>query len=287
MNYANILKTKITTNHQRIIIQRKNIIIKLQRLLKLTSSNCTFYINTSDKNSLFEENKFYQLINLGKIVIKEFITKYNIRNDLNIFDAILQDYQSFNYISLLNMNNYLYKMEKIYNVYNDFTPVFNFFEKLNNKLKENKMIDDDEYSDNIESFCSLFEGSVNKINLTFNEKCLVLEKRIKKLEEDNKKVTEELKNQKKNHEEFEKRIKILEDGFNLIKKELKCPITKKTFKNPVIGNSGITYEESSIKNKMIKKNNDSLNKSNSTNTSFYPNLALKNIISIVNKIKLD
>jgi hypothetical protein len=278
--------------------QRKNIIIKLQRILKINSDDIIFYINISDKNDILEEKKFYRLIQYGKEEIEHFFTTYKIKKSTYVLEEILQKYQSFNYWSLININKYLYDIEKICNIYKDFSPVFNFFEKLNNKLKEKKMINENIYSNNIETFCSLFEKGVKNLNFSFENKFIALEKKIvnnkketdelrnkiKKLETEKKLENDELRNKMKI---MEKRLTVLEDGFNDIKKELKCPITQKTFISPVVDKSGMTYEENSIKNRMIKKSsNVPINKNNLSNVSFYPNLTLKKIILIVNKIKL-
>jgi len=298
LNYSRILKAKIVTNHKKIMEQRKNIIIKLQRILKINSDDIIFYINISDKNDILEEKKFYRLIQYGKEEIEHFFTTYKIKKSTYVLEEILQKYQSFNYWSLININKYLYDIEKICNIYKDFSPVFNFFEKLNNKLKEKKMINENIYSNNIETFCSLFEKGVKNLNFSFENKFIALEKKIvnnkketdelrnkiKKLETEKKLENDELRNKIKI---MEKRLTVLEDGFNDIKKELKCPITQKTFISPVVDKSGMTYEENSIKNRMIKKSsNVPINKNNLSNVSFYPNLTLKKIILIVNKIKL-
>ena len=298
LNYSRILKAKVVAGHKKIMEQRKNIIIKLQRILKINSDDIIFYINISDKNDILEEKKFYRLIQYGKEEIEHFFTTYKIKKSTYVLEEILQKYQSFNYWSLININKYLYDIEKICNIYKDFSPVFNFFEKLNNKLKEKKMINENIYSNNIETFCSLFEKGVKNLNFSFENKFIALEKKIvnnkketdelrnkiKKLETEKKLENDELRNKMKI---MEKRLTVLEDGFNDIKKELKCPITQKTFISPVVDKSGMTYEENSIKNRMIKKSsNVPINKNNLSNVSFYPNLTLKKIILIVNKIKL-
>ena len=79
IKYCEDWKAKISQRHKSILIQRKNIIIKLQRILCINSNNIMEYININEKDSLFDELKFYRLIEKAKLFIKNYLGKCRIK----------------------------------------------------------------------------------------------------------------------------------------------------------------------------------------------------------------
>ena len=308
MNYSQFLKSKISQNYSRIETKRKSIIIILQRILNIKSCDMFNYINVSDRNSFFNEEKFFRLIEKGSFFMKEFIEKYRITKILcykkNVFDKIIKDYQSFNYYDLSDVYQNIFTFEKFYKFYKYFEPILAQVNNIYNKVKSEPMINKNYYEKNydtifsaiehsVKSFCDIFEDTIEekltKIKNENNEKLKKLENEMKdkinKLEKENIRLKNDINNLKNRVIVLEKenitlknennnlknRLTKLEGTFKNIKKDLVCPITKKIFKNPVIICSGVTYEKSSL--------NDNI-----TDSKCYPNNVVKNIILKCNDI---
>ena len=110
----NKLANKYKMNIDKTIINlRKKIVPLIKNKPNINSIN-------NGEEDVFDENSFYSYLCQGKQLIVDFLSKYRIKKrfslNLQLFDDILKNYQSFNLDSLSNLYNYLEKFEIFYQI---------------------------------------------------------------------------------------------------------------------------------------------------------------------------
>lgn len=226
-NYSQILKKKISTKYNKIITIRKDIINRLLKIMNIQPTNIVDFININKVNNIFNEKKFHRLIKKGYDYIANFRKDYKIKKlfvEPDIFQKIINDYQSFNYSVLIKINLYLTYFNKIQLIYKNFIPIYNQIEILNNTLKQQEMLDDDNDPAYIEDFYPLFENCADNFNRLLDEfrnsikrseiNSKKLMARIKKLEKDNEMLKKESNENKTKIKELEKNNSILKNVSN-------------------------------------------------------------------------
>ena len=247
---AKRFKETINTN---IILDRKSILNSLKNKIEIN----IIYNDEDD----FNDNLFIDIVLEGKKIINEFIERYKIKKytfDSQVFDDILINYQTFNQKSLHLLNEYIKKLETLYNLYSPFIPIFNQIEKLINILKNNMKDIPENYSNCINKIYSKLENNIISTNSQFE----TLNKEMKSLREDNMNEINKLKDiLKEKDKEFkialnEKDVEInnikarlinIENFLLNIREEFVCPIAYEVSKKPVMTPSGNIYEEERIK----------------------------------------
>ena len=293
---------------------KKNIISIIKSKPNIKNDIIIFNGNNHDDDYL-NEDYFYKMVFNGKELIKEFIEKYKVKKVLefnsNVFDEILDNHQSFNIQCLQSLNAYLEKFDKIYKLYNNFNSLFKQIEKINNILTAKKIMDDN-YKKYFQNIYDGFEKGVIDTNLSFDKKIAKLEmeqKNVnlkikefnKKLENTNKKLDninkkiDELNSQQKRINEgikvlnkkvqnLNNKLLIFEEGIKDMKEELECPITDEIMKEPVVTPSGNSYEKKALQN-WIKINQTSPKSVKPLNENqIYPNLLRGNVINKFKKL---
>ena len=268
----NILKNSATKEEISI---KKNIISIIKSKPNIKSD-----IIIRDDDYL-NEDYFYKMVLNGKEFIQEFIKIYQIKKAIefnsNVFDEILENHQSFNIKCLRSLNAYLEKFDKIYILYNNFNSVFKQVEKINNILI-NKNIMDDNSKKCFQNIYDGFEEGVIDTNLSFDKKIAKLEKEqknanikikelSKKLEKANKEIAELNSKQKQSGEEIkalnekvenlDNELLAFKEGVKNIKEEFECPITDEMLKEPVVTPSGNSYEKKALQNWLKIRQTDS------------------------------
>ena len=218
----NKLANKYKMNIDKKIIDLRKKIVSLIK----NKPNINSIINGEE--DVFDENSFYDYLSQGKKLIFDFLTKYRIKKrfslDLQVFDDILKNYQSFNLACLSNLYNYLEKFENYYQIYMNFATIIKSINKINNIINNMKNVElDSKYIDNV--YQRLEEGSFNIYSL-FDK----LNKEIKKISgqvEINSKEIEKLKidNEKLkiDNAQLNNRVDVLEIGLKTMREELQYP----------------------------------------------------------------
>jgi hypothetical protein len=90
--------------------------------------------------------------------------------------------------------------------------------------------------------------------------------------------------QKLSRDFIDKNRHIFSDKFDEILRSyyVKCPISKKTMKDPVVAEDGYSYDRSNIE-KWFKKNSTTPNTDSPINKTLIPNIALRNLIEHFNE----
>ena len=249
------------TINKNIILDRKSILNSLKNKIE---SNIIY----DDNEDGFNDNLFINIVLEGKKLVNKFIERYKIKKytfDSQVFDDILINYQTFNQKSLHLLNEYIKKIETLYNLYSPFIPIFNQIEKLINILKNNMKNIPDNYSNCIDKVYSKLENNIIANSSQFE----ALNKEIKSLREENKNEINKLKdvlNEKdkefkkilnEKDKEFKKilnekdveinniksRLINIENSLQNIKEEFVCPIANEVAKKPVMTPSGNIYGE--------------------------------------------
>ena len=194
---------------------KKNIISIIKRKPNIKNDIIIFNGNNHDDDYL-NEDYFYKMVSNGKELIQEFIKKYKVKKVLefnpNVFDEILDNHQSFNIECLRSLNAYFEKFDNIYKSYNNFNSLFKQIEKINNILI-NKKIMDDNYQKYFQNIYDGFEKGIIDTHLSFDKKIGKVEKEQKNakieikelttnLEKSNKKMNELTKNLEKANKEI-------------------------------------------------------------------------------------
>ena len=160
---------------------KKNIISIIKSKPNIKNDIIIFNGNNHDDDYL-NEDYFYKMVSNRKELIQEFIKKYKVKKVLefnpNVFDEILDNHQSFNIQCLRSLNAYLEKFDNIYKSYNNFNSLFKQIEKINNILI-NKKIMDDNYQKQFQNIYDGFEKGIIDTHLSFDKKIAKVEKEQK------------------------------------------------------------------------------------------------------------
>ena len=286
---------------------KKNIISIIKRKPNIKNDIIIFNGNNHDDDYL-NEDYFYKMVSNGKELIQEFIKKYKVKKVLefnpNVFDEILDNHQSFNIQCLRSLNAYLEKFDNIYKSYNNFNSLFKQIEKINNILI-NKKIMDNNYQKYFQNIYDGFENGIIDTHLSFDKKIAKVEKDqknakieikelTKNLEKSNKKMNELNSEQKQSGEEIkalnekvgnlDKKLLIFEEGVKDMKEELECPITDEIMKEPVVTPSGNSYEKKALQDWLKVKQADPKSAEPLNNNQIYPNLFMGNVINKFKKL---
>ena len=175
-----------------------------------------------DKDIL-NENVFYDLILREQGFIESFISKYKIRKfscDKNLFNRIINDYQSLNLNYLQLLYNHLFKFRSFFKLYNLFSTIFGHLENI----LDDKCIKNNSYiMNNLNKIYSIMESNVFYINAHF-ERLYTQNKaqseEIKKQKEEIKKLKEKIKTLKLKSEQTESKFKELGNEIGKLRKKV-------------------------------------------------------------------
>ena len=267
---------------KKIIDLRKKIVSLIKNKPNINSIN-------NGEEDYFDEISFYGYLSQGKKLIVDFLSKYRIKKrfslDLQVFDYILNNYQSFSLACLSNLYNYLDKFENFYQIYMNFAIIIKSINKINNIIKNMKnVVLDPKYIDDV--YQGLEEGSF-KINSLFDKLNKEIKKiagqveinsnEIQKLKIDNEKLKIE-------NDQLNNRVDALEICLKTIREELECPISYEIMESPVITPSGITYEEEKIKNWIKINGNDPISGNPIGEDQLIQNFNIKKVIYKYNNL---
>ena len=296
-------KIHVDNEYNKIIsYMDKNILIIRQKIMKLIKDN-TYCLGEDEP---LNEIMFFDFIKKIKIIIKDFISKYNvnrIKYDDNIFNNILKEYKSFNLESLNNLYEYLSHFFQYYRIYNLFTILINDITKIikNNKINININYIYNLMDDNVHFIClhnEILNNKIEKMERTLdehakelkefkkmNDNISLLNRKVQELTTTNLKLNQKINNLKGDIKK-EKMLSIINNNeltkikskLNSISEHLLCPISQEIMNEPVISPYGNTYDEKSIKDWLIKNNNDPLTRQVFAENQLIKNHVLKDII---------
>ena len=266
----NKLANKYKMNIDKKIIDLRKKIVSLIK----NKPNINSIINGEE--DVFDENSFYGYLSQGKKLIFDFLTKYRIKKrfslDLQVFDDILKNYQSFNLACLSNLYNYLEKFENYYQIYMNFATIIKSINKINNIINNMKNVElDTKYIDNV--YQGLEEGSFNIYSL-FDK----LNKEIKKISGQVEINSKEIEKLKIDNAQLNNRVDVLEIGLKTMREELQYPNSSRIMESPIITPYGSTNEEKEIKDWIQKQGNDPLIGKPIEENHLIKNYGLKNVI---------
>ena len=235
-------------------------------------------INCIGEDNPLNEILFIDFIKKIKANIQDFLSKYQITKFKcanNIFDAILIEYKTFNFDTLLKLDEYLSFYFKFYSIYNLFSILIDDFAKIieDNKINKNNLNNIYNLMDENINFICLEIGMLNKKIeknnieikkmkenfLKLNKKVdelvkensklkysnSILNRKVEELSCDNKKLykkVNELKNdinaEKMISNKNKKELAKIKNKLDSISEYLMCPISQEIMNNPVISPSG-------------------------------------------------
>lgn len=221
-----------------------------------------------EREEILDENSFYKYLSQWKEYICHFFSEYKITKkfvNANIYDDILNNYQSFNFQSLSNLMKYFEKFQYFYKIYRHYENILNILKKINNILNNN-MKNEEIISKHINNVFLGFEDCSFKLSWIFNELNKKIEnisskvemntQEIEKLKMDNEKIKLDNERLKLDNENLSKKVETLETNYQSFEEALNCPISHKIINSPVIIPYGFSYDENKIKEWLKHKNTD-------------------------------